>query len=366
MKILHINRNYVDTPLHQLMVEQLDCLGYVNKVFSPRLNNEKSRIKPNDNVCVCECFSNFDKFFFNRKQKKIINSIQSSINVKQYDLIHAYTLFTDGNCARELSKKYNIPYVVAVRNTDVNDFFKLMPHLRRRGIQIMMDAKAVFFLSDSYRKQVFCKYVPKKIKDVLLKKTHIIPNGIDDFWFRNPPRSENKIDTSSVRLIYAGRIDKNKNIPTIQRAIKFLKQRGLNAQLTVVGRINDYKEYSKIIKDTNTRYFPPVTKEKLIDLYRDAHIFVMPSFCESFGLVYVEAMTQGLPVIYSKGQGFDGQFPDGVVGYSAISTSAESVAEGIIKIIDNYADIRTHLSDNAAKFNWSEICKEYDHVYQKV
>ena len=72
-------------------------------------------------------------------------------------MVHAYTLFTDGNCARALSKKYGIPYGVAVRNTDVNNFFKMMPHLRGRGIKIMLGAKAVFFLSEAYREQVFEK-----------------------------------------------------------------------------------------------------------------------------------------------------------------------------------------------------------------
>lgn len=40
----------------------------------------------------------------------------------------------------------------------------------------------------------------------------------------------------------------------------------------------------------------------------------MPSHKETFGLVYAEAMSQGLPIIYTKNQGFDGQFPDGYVG----------------------------------------------------
>lgn len=44
-------------------------------------------------------------------------------------------------------------------------------------------------------------------------------------------------------------------------------------------------------------------KTKIIDVYRDSDIFVMPSKFETFGLVYVEALTQGLHLIYTKGQG---------------------------------------------------------------
>ena len=45
----------------------------------------------------------------------------------------------------------------------------------------------------------------------------------------------------------------------------------------------------------------------------------MPSRYETFGLVYGEAMSQGLPIIYSKGQGVDGYFKEGTVGYGVVS-----------------------------------------------
>ena len=62
----------------------------------------------------------------------------------------------------------------------------------------------------------------------------------------------------------------------------------------------------------------------------------MPSFTESFGLVYAEAMSQGLPVIYSKGQGFDNQFPEGMVGVHVSAYDAHDVAEGIEKVVNNF------------------------------
>ena len=124
MRILHINCNYIGTTLHQLMIENLDGLGYVNKVFVPTYNKELSVITPNSNVCVSECFKKWDRLFFDYKQIKIVHGLENSIDTKDFDIVHAYTLFTDGNCARIISKKNNIPYVVAVRNTDVNSFFR--------------------------------------------------------------------------------------------------------------------------------------------------------------------------------------------------------------------------------------------------
>lgn len=363
MRVLHINCNYIGTTLHQLMNEKLDTMGCENRVFVPTYDRNLAVIKPNSNVCVSECFHKWDRLLFDYKQKKILNAVESQISVGNFDIIHAYTLFTDGNCARILSKKYGIPYVVAIRNTDVNDFFRLMPHLRGRGVQIMCDAAAVIFLSESYRKQVFERYIPQKYKREIQEKTHIIPNGIDDFWFQNKPEARKNIDGKTIKLVYAGRIDKNKNIPTTQRAMEQLRKEGYNVTLTVVGKIQDEAEFQRIQKDQYTEYFPAMPKEKLIDVYRQADIFVMPSFKESFGLVYAEAMSQGLPVVYSKGQGFDGQFEEGTVGYRTSSNSAEECADAIEKIANNYDNISKNCVPCAEKFKWNLICKRYMRVY---
>lgn len=365
MRIFHINCNYVGNALHQIMAENLESLGYENQIYVPVYSKAVSVITPNENVCVSECFKKWDRIVFDYKQKKIYRDIESKFNVSEYDCIHAYTLYTDGNCARRLSEKYGVPYVVAVRNTDVNSFFRLMPHLRKRGVKTMLKASAVFFLSEAYRKQVFDKYIPERYKEEILKKTYIIPNGIDDFWLNNSYRCEKEPD-KTIKLIYAGRIDKNKNIPTTQKAMNILQKEGYEVSLTVVGRVEDKAEYDMIIRNPYTRYIPNQKKEDLITLYRDHDIFVMPSFTESFGLVYAEAMSQGLPVVYSAGQGFDGQFENGKAGYSVDAHSAESVAEGIKDVIKNYRLICGNVNDCARKFKWSEIASKYDDIYQFI
>lgn len=363
MRILHINCNYIGTTLHQLMIEKMEGLGYDNSVFVPTYNKNLSVIKPNKNVVVCECFKKVDRVLFDYKQTKIFKALEKCFAVKDYDLIHAYTLFTDGNCARKLSEKYNIPYVVAVRNTDVNSFFRFMPHLRMRGIKTMLGAKAVFFLSESYKNQVFEKYVPEKYYVELKKKSFVIPNGIDEFWLKNPPAIENKI-IDEVRLIYAGRIDRNKNITSIQKAMEVLRTRGYKASLTVVGKVFDKGIFKEIKKYKSIRYFPPKSKEDLLDLYREHNIFVMPSFTETFGLVYAEAMSQGLPVVYTKGQGFDGHFPDGEVGCRVLAHDVDNIADGIEWVINNFDDIKKRVVELSHKFSWDELSKIYDKVYR--
>ena len=364
MKVLHINRNFITSALHQVMINHLDALGVFNTVFAPTDNRHLSIITPGPNVIVSECFKKNDRYFFDYKQHKIQKSLEQLINVKEYNIIHAYTLFTDGNIAMQLHKKYESPYLVAVRNTDVNDFFRRLPYLRARGIQILRNASVVFFLSEAYKNQVINKYVPVKYQKEILEKSVIIPNGIDDFWIQNAVVKNGRehverINNNEINLICAGRIDKNKNIISTIKAIEILQRDGWKVRFTVVGKIDDKSEYLEIIKSDFVHYITLQPKEKLIDIYRSNDIFVMPSYTESFGLVYAEAMSQGLPVVYTKNQGFDGQFPEGMVGFHVDAFDVNDIATAIKNICLNYSSISYNCPEACKKFRWGNLVNEY-------
>ena len=113
-------------------------------------------------------------------------------------------------------------------------------------------------------------------------------------------------------------------------------------------------------------YIQPLNKEKLISYYRKADIYVMPSHKETFGLVYAEAMSQGLPVLYSRGQGFDRQFAEGIIGFSVDSHSPKEVAEKIIAAYDQRERIQRNSIQNVDRFCWFSICKKYVELYSAI
>ena len=366
MRVLHINCNYLGTTLHQLMIEELDALGIENEVFVPTFDKNAAVIKPNQNVYVSECFRKWDRLLFDYKQSKILKAIEERYDVAKYDLIHAYTLFTDGNAARVLSEKYGVPYVVAVRNTDVNDFFKKMIFLRNRGVKNLNAAQKIFFLSETYKETVLNTYVPQTMKAGILERSLILPNGIHDFWHENITVHGAIDPGEKIKLLYVGTVDKNKNITATQKARELLASRGVDTSFTVIGRITAEDEYKKVMRTPDTTYLPPKNKEELIGEYRKHDIFVMPSIHETFGLVYAEAMSQGVPVIYTRGQGFDKQFPDGMVGYPVDSSSASEIAASILRIVDNYAELSSNCSQCVKKYRWNLIADQYRGLYEEI
>ncbi len=371
MRVLHINSNYICSSPHHVMVEHLAKAGVENHVFVPIRSDLGEQQAAGENVYVAPCFQKWDRLWFAGKQKKILSAARDLLQgLPELDSIHAYTLFTDGNCAMELSRELGIPYVVAVRNTDVNVFFKYMVHLRDRGVEILKNASAVFFLSPVYRDHVLNRYVPRDLREIVLGKTFVIPNGIEDFWFDHlyPRESEDKCPSKGKQLtvLHVGDVNENKNLLLTAEGISRLNRQGWDIRYRVVGKVKDEKIRTRLERYGFVSFLPPQPHEKLIHEYRQADIFVMPSHTETFGLVYAEAMSQGLPVVYTRGQGFDGQFPEGTVGYSVDSRDAGELAEDIVKICERYAELSKNSVEEVQRFRWDTIVQEYLRIYARI
>ncbi|WP_347548511.1 glycosyltransferase family 4 protein [Pseudalkalibacillus hwajinpoensis] len=364
MKVLHINSNYLYTTLFDKMVQHLNLLGVNNTVFMPTSGKINFVIPPKEFVHHPVSFNKKDSYFFYLKQAKIFKSLKLNLDVTKFDLVHAHTLFTDGCIAYKLKKKYGLRYIVAVRNTDVNTFFKYMVHMRGLGIKILKEAEKIIFLSESYKKLVLEKYVPRKIKAEISYKSEVIPNGIDEFWFKNKGDNKDLVNKYSLNLVYAGTINKNKNIINTIKSIDILEEEGYSVIFTVVGRIVDDSIYQQILSKPYVKYITQKAKEDLIDIYRKNDIFVMPSKTETFGLVYAEAMSQGLPIVYTKNQGFDGQFKEGKVGFHVEWNDPREIADRIIDISRKYKELSINSIELNGKFNWIEISQKYKVLYK--
>ncbi len=366
MNILHINCNYVTSKLHKTMIDHFNDPEIKNTVFVPvsDRHNTTSNLYT-DSLFVINCFNKYDRMFYHYKQKKIINKLKENIGIQNYDLIHAYTVFTDGGIAYKLKMEFDIPYVVAVRNTDVNTFFKYMPHLRKYGVKILMNAEKIFFLSNSYKERVR-SYIPKDYINYFENKSQIIPNGIDDFWIENIYDKPKTILKNKLNICFAGKIDSNKNCNLTIKACDMLRKKGINVKYTIVGDLISKSTKKMINQKKYIQYIPRKCQNELISIYRKNDIFIMPSKKESFGLVYAEAMSQGLPVIYTENEGFDGQFKEGYIGYSVNPYSYKDVANAIESVIKNYSYLQKNTIKSIRKFTWDNIVQKYENIYKSI
>lgn len=368
MHITHLNSYYCSNRLHEVLVHKLSEVGYRQHVFLPLSKNEKRSevCVPETTSTIIHCFSELDRKLWPLKIAKIWRAYRRDRARHPTDLNHAHTLFVNGLIAYWAKKAYGTPYVVTIRNTDVNHFLKKHPKIfRRLGLQIMKDADAVLTLSNAYWEQRMPSYYSESELAPIRVKHHTIPNGCEDFWFENLGTKINPGEP--IRLLFVGLLNKNKNLHGVLKACHLLRERAADFQLKVVGSGPLEAALRREAVDLPVQFLGYVNdRERLLEIYRDSDLLIVPSFTESFGVVYAEAMTQGLPVVYTAGQGFDGFFPDGRVGYAVDPNDAVQIASCMIKIKHDYPNFASAVASNAAKFQWCHSVSALNKVYEEA
>lgn len=369
--ILHINSNYLTSKLHENLADQIKSLGYSQTIYMPMKKEtlKEVRFKSKHDIYPPIAFRDWHKWFYSYKQNIMDRTLNERIDMNRFDVIHAHTLFTDGNLAYTNAKRYNIPFVVTVRESTDKDFYKRRPHLRTRGKNILMNASVIIFLTEKSR-TIFLDHLYKDVKKQLAVKSKVIPNGIDAFWFKNKSESKILYKADTVKLLYVGRILRRKNVALIIKALDYLNTRRPGQfSLTVVGDCHDLRlmrDLKALSSGKKVIFKDRADQQELLKIYREHDIFVMPSFRETFGLVYIEAMSQGLPVIYSTEGGINGTFKEGEVGFAADPYSAEDLANKLNQIVSQYSELSSNAVSNFLKFDWDAIGREYAGLYSGI
>lgn len=374
MNILHICSSYSQQQLFQNYFKFLASYVERQSVYVPvRSEDELGKffIKSESiNIYYSLILKKYHRILFNLKIKDIYNDLLKRVHPNSFDLVHAHYLFSNGAVALKLKMNFGIPYIVTIRNTDINIFFKFMPHLRRIAYKIIKEASYVHFITPSYINILLDKYsVREKIPEIE-QKIKVIPNGVHDYWLDNIVNVKNK-EKNIIRLLYVGDFSPNKNVLGVIKAVDILKKQNINIHLSLVGGTKDRhnritKEIEKRISDHLTYYGRINDKKKLKEIYMSNDIFIMTSFTETFGIVYLEAMSQGLPIIYSEGQGIDRYFESGVIGYSVNPYNTKDIAEKILLAHDKFDILSQNCIHKVPDFSWEKIVKQYLDIYNDI
>lgn len=360
MRVLQLISYYNDNFYHDMMKEMISA-GIDVRVCFPRKKGSDISADMEEFVDTFEAFDSADRFLFSLKERKILTRIISLYKSDGFSIIHAHTLFSDGYLAYRLNKIFGIPYIVAIRAADVNVFFKYRLNLRKIGRDILKGAERVIFISENYRNKVLNNYVNGADRIALNKKSMVIPNGIDKFFLSNP-YDRNRRSVQSAKLLTVGFIYPRKNQLTVAKSINVKNIENY----TVIGKILKKSYADKIFNIPNVNHKNFMNKSELIKEYRNSDIYVMPSIHETFGLTYIEAMTQGLPVIYSKGQGIDGFFNNGEIGFAVNPKSITDIQEKVGWIINDYDRMAKNCVDRAKQFSWKNVINEYKLIYNQL
>ena len=371
MKCLHICNDLMGSKVHENLYQSLGKFNIEQTIYYPlrkhtaeNVGNFKDDL--NKIIITSKLLNNSYRLFFKKKINFLYQDLKSKLEVSGYDIVHATTLFSDGAVALKIWQEFKIPYIIAVRGTDINLFLNYRYDLHTLGEEIISNAKHLIFISNSLENNFNQNSFIRGLEKSILPNNKIIYNGLDPYWINNTVNRRRS--TKPVSFLYIGKFNSNKNVVRLIKAFLKINNKHKNLQLNLVGsggsQEKQVKKLSEKHKETINFYGPIYDSKELQKMYQANHIFAMTSIGETFGLVYVEALSQGLPILFTENQGIDGTFKE-YVGERVNPKSINSIGEGMEKLIRNYSKYEIDKID-FSKFSWEGIAKTYLNLYKTI
>lgn len=279
----------------------------------------------------------------------------------RFDLIHSHFTIYSGQAIYHFCKNKKIPFIITEHYGKTNYDITENSIYRKIYQHVFQNAKTNIVVSKRLKQEIQNKF-PN------INNIHLIPNGVDvsKFIFR-----EKKIDKKKPKLISIGNLLDTKGFQYLIEALNILKNKGTHCKLTIIGEGKERKNLESMIAEFSLQeevelvgYIPNNKIQQYFDL---ADIYVHPSLFESFGVVVIEAMASGKPVIVTKSGGPEYFVPD-KFGIKIDKANSQALASGIRNMTDNYEfynqnEIRNFVEEN---FNYKNIAKKIYQVYEDI
>ena len=191
----------------------------------------------------------------------------------------------------------------------------------------------------------------------------VIPNGIDPSLALPGPKPVNE----RLELLYVGRADERKGLPVMLRAFEALRAAGVDARLTVAGA-TDAEVEPLLLDGDGVRVAGRVSEREKWELLHSADMLCAPSLGgESFGIVLLEAMASGTPVVCSDIPGYRDVLRDGVDGRLVAPGDAAGLGEAILDLAaapERRAEMSSAATERAEEFAWPHVADKVVTAYQ--
>lgn len=276
---------------------------------------------------------------------------------KPPDLLVGHKLGIEGIAVRRMARTLNIPFAICIQGDTDTKIVQMRPDLRRELARVFHDAAMVF---------PFAPWAMQQIEDQLGKRfgpaiSLPCPTDLD--------QKVNPSVTGSKELLSVFHLKnyKRKNLKGMAAAMRKIALYDSDIRLTVIGggSPQDILACEALTANLpNVSLAGAMNREQLRERFRCAAGFVMPSLRESFGLVFVEALFAGLPIIYPEATSVDGFFREQPFAVKVNATNSERIAQAILNLVRNEAQVKQALaawqeSEDARRFTRPAIADEF-------
>lgn len=308
------------------------------------------------------------RFFEHIGKALYLSLVCSGIDFKQYDVLHADAPLPAGDAVMRLSRKYNIPYVVHGHGLDVFmdvDYAgtKNCQQIVSKCNQVYLDANGIVGVS-----QKVIDNINEKLD--LRSKCYVVYNGVDPNKFFPNDSKDNK----TLKIVSVGNIiDLKGHDLTIQAVNTLIKEYGLELSLDIYGRGNNFSKLQELIEKLGIEKYVflkgYIPYEELASVLRTYDMFILPSWYEALGCVYLEAMASGLVTVGCYENGIDEIIKHGINGYLVRPHNTGDIVEIIDTVSKHFLSpsmkqlVCVGRKDISENYTWEKSAERLKYVY---
>ena len=355
----HGAQTYVLTPLVDDCVSHEDIEGVqVFRVGSPLTS-----------------FKRFKSWIFSFNSDLIREGIRLDYQEKGFDLIHAHDWLV-GYAGRSLSRVLNVPLVSTIHATEYGRNLGLHNPMQKEIHDIernlILDSALILCCSNYMRDEIESLFDPGP------SRIAVIPNGAGINRYQtidpSPDPGLEKIDDQDLVIFYIGRLVPEKGVSILIRAFLRVSEEIPSAKLVIAGRGPQGPELQDLVEKLGLGdrvWFTGFISDEIRDrIYHRANAAVFPSLYEPFGIVALEAMASGTPVVVSNVGGLAEIVVDGETGLKVDPLDEESLASAMIRILSD-SRLANRLRFQALqiikdRYNWDKISAMTAQAYRTV
>lgn len=298
------------------------------------------------------------------------------VNGKKFDLIHAHDWLV-AYAGKNLKHSWHVPLTSTIHATEYGRNNGLHNELQR------YISNVEWWLGyESWRVIACSRYMEEELKRVFQMpgdKLRIIPNGVYQAEFQNtninPAKIRSRYSAPEEKVIFhIGRIVREKGLGVLLEALPRVLAVEPRVKLVISGKgpyLDELRHRAYQLGIYNRIYFTGYIDDNTRNaLFQCADVAVFPSLYEPFGIVALEGMAAGTPVVVSDTGGMSEIVKHGVNGLKAYSNNIISLADNIIWALqhpDHTLQMkRKALEDIETLYNWDRIAMKTRDVYQQV
>lgn len=348
--------------------KEFEKKGHEVYIFCPGTKDDKkNNVNPNIFYHTSREFKPYPNY------KLALFPLSSITKVKKLhiDIIHCHALATMGLAGYLASKTLKIPNI-ATYHTMVSEATHYIS--KKKSID-KITKKAVWKYCKWYYNLFDKVTTPSTYMQKILKKhsinSEVLPNGINTTRFKYKPSKKIKKELNLEKnkiAFHVGRLVKEKNIDLIINSAKLTEKKVPNIKFVFAGDGPAREYYEKRIKEKKLEhlflFLGMVDQKELPELYSNSDVYMFPSTFDTQGLVAVEAMSCGLPIIGIRNSAVQNVIKEGKNGY-IFNKKPESFSNALEKALKLKTPL-TYSIHTAEEYSKEKMAKKMLEIYKKL